>query len=227
MSNEDQNTGNRPRAGMTGITPTSTSQYEGYQGTELPPGTVVTGTSQFEIVQRLGEGGMSKVYKAFDQPDEPLHRPEGDEERRARVGASPLPPRGPHVRELHAPQPRARQPGRYGEEFDVLWFAMEYLRGKDVSWFIESGTPMGIPVILEIFSQVLDALRYVPPAADRPLRHQAVERVRHPRLARPAAARGQAARLRGGPRPVRPVVAQHAPHHGRPALHRPRADDPR
>ncbi|MCY1008777.1 hypothetical protein OV079_25110 [Nannocystis pusilla] len=37
MSNEDQNSGNRPHAGMTGITPTSTSQYEGYQGTSCRP----------------------------------------------------------------------------------------------------------------------------------------------------------------------------------------------
>lgn len=146
---------------MTGITPTSTSQYEGYQGTELPPGTVVTGTSQFEIVQRLGEGGMSKVYKAFDRlmnryvalkvmkNDVPewAHR---HFRREARMCASFM-----HHNLVHVSQVGT------AEEYDVLWFAMEYLRGKDVSWFIESGTPMGIPVILEIFSQVLDALRYV------------------------------------------------------------------
>jgi serine/threonine protein kinase len=64
------------------------------------------------------------------------------------------------------------------EEFDLLWFAMEYLRGKDVGWFVDSGTPMSIPVICEIFGQVLRraALRAPPP--DRPLRHQAVEHLR-------------------------------------------------
>lgn len=160
MSNQDQNSGNRLRAG-TGITPTSTSQYEGYQGTELPPGTVLTGTSQFEIVQRLGEGGMSKVYKAFDRlmnryvalkvmkNDVPewAHR---HFRREARMCASFMHHNLAHVMQVGT-----------AEEYDVLWFAMEYLRGKDVSWFIESGTPMGIPVVVEIFSQVLDALRYV------------------------------------------------------------------
>jgi serine/threonine protein kinase len=65
------------------------------------------------------------------------------------------------VRELHAHQPRAREQVGTTEEFDLLWFAMEYLRGKDVGWFVDSGTSMSIPVICEIFAQVLDALRYV------------------------------------------------------------------
>lgn len=164
VPNQDHSAGNNPTAPAnitTGITPTSQSQYEGYQGTELPPGTVVSCASQFEIVQRLGEGGMSKVYKAFDRlmnryvalkvmkNDVPewAHR---HFRREARMCASFM-----HNNLVHVMQVGTT------EEFDLLWFAMEYLRGKDVGWFVDSGTTMSIPVICEIFGQVLDALRYV------------------------------------------------------------------
>jgi serine/threonine protein kinase len=61
MSDEKSN------SGEVGGTPMSSTGYYGYQGTDLPTGMVVKCVSQFEIVQRLGEGGMAKVYKAFDR----------------------------------------------------------------------------------------------------------------------------------------------------------------
>lgn len=160
VSNQDPSDSKSTKL-TTGITPTSQSQYLGYEGTELPPGTVVSCGSQFEIVQRLGEGGMSKVYKAFDRlmnryvalkvmkNDVPewAHR---HFRREARMCAGFM-----HTNLVHVSQVGTT------EEFDLLWFAMEYLRGKDVGWFVDSGTSMSIPVICEIFAQVLDALRYV------------------------------------------------------------------
>ncbi|MEZ4452019.1 MAG: serine/threonine-protein kinase [Nannocystaceae bacterium] len=144
-----------------GGTTMSATGYYGYQGTDLPTGTVVKCVSQFEIVQRLGEGGMSKVYKAFDRlmnryvalkvmkNDVPewAHR---HFRREARMCAN----------FMHNNLVRVMQVGTT-EEFGLLWFAMEYLRGKDVGWFIDNGTPVPVPVVAEIFVQVLEALRYV------------------------------------------------------------------
>ncbi len=153
---------NETRTPISGSgTATSASGYYGYQGTDLPTGTVVKCGSQFEIVQRLGEGGMSKVYKAFDRlmnryvalkvmkNDVPewAHR---HFRREARMCAN----------FMHNNLVRVMQVGT-AEEFGLLWFAMEYLRGKDVGWFIDNGTPVPVPVIAEIFLQVLEALRYV------------------------------------------------------------------
>ncbi|MCA9691675.1 MAG: serine/threonine-protein kinase [Nannocystaceae bacterium] len=145
------------------VSPGSSGQYhyEGYEGLDLPTGTVVRAMTQFEIVQRLGEGGMSKVYKAFDRlmnryvalkvmkNDVPewAHR---HFRREARMSAS----------FMHNNLVRVMQVGTT-EEYGLFWFAMEYLRGKDVGWFLDNGTSMPIPVVIEIFSQVLDALRYV------------------------------------------------------------------
>lgn len=135
--------------------------YEGYRGVDLTTGTVVRTNSQFEIVQPLGEGGMSKVYKAFDRlmnryvalkvmkNDVPewAHRHFRREARMCAVF-------------MHNNLVRVMQVGTT-EEYGLFWFAMEYLRGKDVGWFLENGTVMPMPVVCEIFTQVLEALRYV------------------------------------------------------------------
>ncbi|HRI07960.1 MAG TPA: serine/threonine-protein kinase [Nannocystaceae bacterium] len=156
MSNENSNSGDSGAG-----TAMSSTGYYGYQGTDLPTGMVVKCVSQFEIVQRLGEGGMAKVYKAFDRlmnryvalkvmkNDVPewAHR---HFRREARMCAS----------FMHNNLVRVMQVGTT-EEFGLLWFAMEYLRGKDVGWFIDNGTPVPVSVICEIFGQVCEALRYV------------------------------------------------------------------
>ena len=125
---------------------------------ELPAGTTISFPKQYQVMQHLGEGGMGKVYKAFDRlmnryvalkvmkndvPDW-AHR---HFRREARMCASFM-----HNNLVHVMQVGTT------EEFDLLWFAMEYLRGKDVGWFVDSGTSMSIPVICEIFSSMASSL---------------------------------------------------------------------
>ena len=126
----------------------------------LRPGTVVPRGQPFEIVELLGEGGMGKVYRAYDAVLEryvaiKVLKPTVPEVQRkrffreARLAASFSHPN--LVRVLDA----GSLPG--GAPYMVL----EYLRGRDLGKVLEDSGRLGPDLVVEIFTQVLDALAYV------------------------------------------------------------------
>lgn len=131
------------------------------EGVELPPGTMITQGKQYKVVQRLGEGGMGKVYKVFDpimnryaalkmmKMDVP-----DSERRRFRLEARLC---GTF---MHQNLIRALEVGTT-KEHGLFWFAMEYLEGQDLAATIEQERFPTFEEIKEIFKQVLDALSYI------------------------------------------------------------------
>lgn len=133
----------------------------GFDGVELSPGTVISLTKQFQIVERLGEGGMGKVYKAFDPlmnryvalkmikvdvPDTERRR----FRREARLCGKFVHPNLVRVMEVGTTK-----------EHGLFWFAMEFLEGRDIGAVLHAGNKVPIHVACEIMTQTLDALRYV------------------------------------------------------------------
>lgn len=129
--------------------------------TELALGTRLTFTKQYQVVGRLGEGGMGKVFKAFDPI---MNRyvalkvmkvdvPES-EKRRFRLEARLC---GSF---MHHNLVRVLDVGTT-QEHGLFWFVMEFLEGKDITGAMEGGRTVPLHVICEIFRQVLDGLHYV------------------------------------------------------------------
>jgi serine/threonine protein kinase len=128
---------------------------------DLPPGTVIAFSKRFQIVGPLGEGGMGKVFKAFDPF---MNRyvalkvmkadvPETEQRRfrlEARLGGGFAHPN--LVRVLDVGTTR---------EHGLFWFAMEFLEGRDIRGAMEGGRTVPMHVLCEIFRGVLDALRYI------------------------------------------------------------------
>ena len=128
---------------------------------DLAAGMVIAFSKRFTIASPLGEGGMGKVFKAFD----PLMNryvalkvmktdvPES-EQRRFRLEAR-LCGSFNHtnlVRVLDVGTTR---------EHGLFWFAMEFLEGRDITGAMEGGRTVPLHVLCEIFRQVLDALHYI------------------------------------------------------------------
>jgi len=127
---------------------------------ELPAGTIITLTKRFQITGPLGEGGMGKVFKAFDPY---MNRyvalkvmkadvPETQQRRfrlEARLCGSFNHPN--LVRVLDVGTTR---------EHNLFWFAMEFLEGRDIRGAIRGGRRVPLHVLCEIFREVLEALNY-------------------------------------------------------------------
>ncbi len=128
---------------------------------EIPPGTLVSLNKQFKVIERLGEGGMGKVFKAFDpimnryvalkvmKTDVP-----DSEKRRFRLEARLC---GSFQ---HPYLPRIMDVGTT-REHGLFWFTMEFYEGRDLSQYILDGRAVPLPVLCEIMSNILDGLRYV------------------------------------------------------------------
>jgi serine/threonine-protein kinase len=126
---------------------------------DLPPGTSVLQQKRFEVVERLGEGGMGKIYKAYDptmdryvalkvlKPDVPESE-QSRFHREAVVAANFSHPNLVRVLEV-------------GHSESFQWFAMEYLRGNDVGHVLARRRYISFRVLVDIFSQTLDALHYI------------------------------------------------------------------
>jgi serine/threonine protein kinase len=129
--------------------------------TDLAVGTVITFNKRFQIAGRLGEGGMGKVFKAFDPfmnryvalKVMKVDVPEGEQRRfrlEARLCGGFNHPNLVQVLDVGTTR-----------EHGLFWFAMMFLDGRDIGGAMESGRTVPLHVICEIFRQVLDALQYV------------------------------------------------------------------
>lgn len=125
----------------------------------LLPGTVIQHAKELEIIEPLGEGGMGRVYRAYDPTMDRyvalkvLKSNVPDAERRrffreARIAANFSHPNLVRVLEV-------------GKSGDMQWLAMEYLRGRDVGDAIATRKMLSFRVLVDVFSQALDALHYI------------------------------------------------------------------
>jgi serine/threonine-protein kinase len=136
------------------------SELELYAATHhLPPGTQIPLAKNYEIIETLGEGGMGQIYRAYD--------PTMD-----RYVALKVLKEGIEESELHRFLKEARLAGNFshpnlvrvlevGEADSMHWLAMEWLRGRDIGHVLGSRKQTNFRLVVEIFSQVLDALEYV------------------------------------------------------------------
>ena len=129
--------------------------------TELPPGSQLVHRRSFDIVDRVGEGGMGKVYRAYDPRMDryvalkvlKLDVPEAARRRfrREAVIAADF---------SHPNLARVLDVG-HSEELGIEWLTMEYLRGRDLGEIIDRGRPVTFALMVDMLGQVLDALDYV------------------------------------------------------------------
>jgi serine/threonine protein kinase len=129
--------------------------------TELPAGSQLVHRKSFDIVDRVGEGGMGKVYRAYDPRMDryvalkvlKLDVPEAARRRfrREAVIAADF---------SHPNLARVLDVG-WSEELGIEWLTMEYLRGRDLGEIIDRGRPVTFALMVDILSQVLDALDYI------------------------------------------------------------------
>lgn len=151
------------RATLPGL-PRSLRDYDGRgldEITELSPGSQLVHNKSFDIVDRVGEGGMGKVYRAYDPRMDryvalkvlKLDVPESAQRRfrREAVIAADF---------SHPNLPRVLDVG-HSDELGIEWLTMEYLRGRDLGEIIDRGRPVTIPLMVDMLGQVLDALDYI------------------------------------------------------------------
>jgi serine/threonine protein kinase len=129
--------------------------------TELPAGSQLIHRKSFDIVDRVGEGGMGKVYRAYDPRMDryvalkvlKLDVPETARRRfrREAVIAADF---------SHPNLARVLDVG-FSEELGIEWLTMEYLRGRDLGEIIDRGRPVAFALMVDILGQVLDALDYI------------------------------------------------------------------
>ena len=129
--------------------------------TELPPGSQLIHRKSFDIVDHVGEGGMGKVYRAYDPRMDryvalkvlKLDVPEVARRRfrREAVIAADF---------SHPNLARVLDVG-YSDELGIEWLTMEYLRGRDLGEIIDRGRPVTFALMIDIVGQVLDALDYI------------------------------------------------------------------
>ncbi len=128
---------------------------------DFKPGTQVGHAKVFDIVERVGEGGMGRVYRAFDpvmdryvamkvlKADVPAN--ERERFRREAVIAANF---------SHPNLPRVLDRGTI-DQSGLEWMTLEYLRGRDLGAIIDRSRKVALPLLVDIFSQTLDALDYM------------------------------------------------------------------
>lgn len=128
---------------------------------DLDVGDQVIQSKTFDIVELVGEGGMGKIYRAFDPVMDRyvalkiLKRdvPQGERDRfrrEATIGANFSHPN--LVRVLD----RGELPGD-----DTEWMTLDYLRGRDLGLIVDLGRRIPLPLLVDMFCQTLSALDYV------------------------------------------------------------------
>lgn len=127
----------------------------------LQPGTQLQHHKAYDIVECIGEGGMGRIYRAYDASMDryvaiKLLKPDMPEyvrrkfHREAVIAANFSHPNLPRVLDVGAVPDAGLQ-----------WMTMEYLRGRDLGRVIERGRHVPLPLLVDIFCQALDALDYI------------------------------------------------------------------
>lgn len=151
------------RATIPGL-PQSIKDYEERELdalTELAAGSQLVHRKSFDIVDRVGEGGMGKVYRAYDPHMDryialkvlKLDVPESARRRfrREAVIAADF---------SHPNLARVLDVGQ-STELGIEWLTMEYLRGRDLGEIVDRGRPVTFALMVDMVGQVLDALEYI------------------------------------------------------------------
>jgi serine/threonine protein kinase len=128
---------------------------------DLEPGEEVPQAKAYEVVDCVGEGGMGKVYRAYDPHMDryvalKVLKPEVPDSfrrrfRREAVIAADF---------SHPNLTRVLDVGTV-KSTGLEWMTMEYLRGRDLGQIIDTGRRMPFPLLIDIFTQTLDALEYI------------------------------------------------------------------
>jgi serine/threonine-protein kinase len=114
---------------------------------------------KYEIIAKIGEGGMGEVYKAHDPVlgrDVAIKtmsaRAEGDElrERFHREARSAAQLNHPNIITIYD----------FGEEQGRMYIAMELLEGQDLKDLLQGGPPLGFPTKLDLMEQICDGLAF-------------------------------------------------------------------
>jgi serine/threonine-protein kinase len=128
---------------------------------ELPTGHLVPQAKSYEIVDQIGEGGMGKVYRAYDPSMDryvalKVLKPEVPDSFRRRF-------RHEAVIAADFSHPNLTRVLDVGhvEETGLEWMTMEYLRGRDLGHVVDARRRVALPLLVDIFSQALDALEYI------------------------------------------------------------------
>ena len=125
----------------------------------LDPGTEIVHTKRLEIVEPLGEGGMGRIYKAYDPTMDryvaiKVLKPNVPETERRRFHREA-------VLAANFAHPNLVRVLEVGKQGDLQWLAMEHLRGRDVGDAIATRKQLSFRVLVDLFGQTLDALRYI------------------------------------------------------------------
>jgi serine/threonine-protein kinase len=156
----------RPLASPPAAGTPSSVVDEGVAAVPLPAdglavGTQISHRKVLDIVECIGEGGMGRIYRAYD--------PTMDRYVALKMLKSGVPEvvRSRFHREAviaanfsHPNLPRVLDVGSVPEQ-QVQWLTMEYLRGRDLGQVIERGKGMPLPLLVDIYRQTLDALEYI------------------------------------------------------------------
>ncbi|MEE9383055.1 MAG: serine/threonine-protein kinase [Nannocystaceae bacterium] len=153
-------TGEYPRLGERSGADSSERRDSG----QLDADTEVAHVKRYRVLERIGEGGMGRIYRAHD----PVLRRD--------VALKVMKPNVPQNE-----RDRFRREALYGARFSYpaivrvydfveetsshsCWFSMEYLPGRDMEEILArvetSGRMIPVPLIADVFRQVLSALQY-------------------------------------------------------------------
>ncbi len=151
----------RPSSGLEIVTRTAPAAAieQALADGDLPPGTPILQQKRFEIVERLGEGGMGKIYKAYDPSMDryvalKVLKPDVPETERSRFHREA-------VVAANFSHPNLVRVLEVGHSETFQWFAMEYLRGNDVGHVLARRRYISFRVLIDIFNQTLEALNYI------------------------------------------------------------------
>lgn len=128
---------------------------------DLQPGQDIPQSKGYEIVECIGEGGMGKVYRAYDAHMDryvalKVLKKEVPESfrrrfRREAVIAADF---------SHPNLTRVLDVGTVPVS-GLEWMTMEYLRGRDLGQIIDAGRRVALPLLIDMYAQALDALDYI------------------------------------------------------------------